>query len=329
MPSLSPLVRTRNGGRVRAVALAALLLSVAGLAAAGSSPATATSTAGDSCAPPPGVTCVLDVPYSDDGSPVHTLDVYYPTDLTARASVVFIHGGRWMNGSSRSYAAEAAYFAENGFAAFSVNYTLAQGGAPSWPQVRTDVETATAWVMAHAADYHGDNTRVGVLGGSAGGHLAALVDTAGSEVGATPLATVTWSGVMDTTITFDRGNRAARRGLGILLGCRPNECQDTYVDASPVSHVTSDDGSMLLFHSSDEAVPVAGAREMKRALTAAGVPNTLIVFRHSTEHSRTYECDEALVEGQTGTVIDDSLRWLGDQLSQPTTPTGSFCNGRG
>jgi hypothetical protein len=133
---------------------------------------------------------------------------------------------------------------------------------------------------------------------------------------------------MDLALTYKRGNHTARNAVTRLLGCHPDECPQTYADASPVSHVTSDDGSMLFFNSSDEHIPVAVAHEMNRALAAAGVPHTLFVFKNSTKHARQYECDLATIDGQTLPVIDDAVRWFGSQLGQPTTPTGTFCAAR-
>ncbi len=280
------------------------------------------------CSTTTGVSCVLGIPYVDDGLKAHTLDAYYPTDSTDHASVVLIHGGIWKVGSSRMVDPEAAYFAANGFAAFSINFTKSRRSTPSWPQVRTDIETATAWVMAHADEYHGDNSRVGVLGGSSGAHLAALLDTAGPENGVAPLAAVTWSGAMDLDITYRKGNATAKRGLRQLLGCTPAQCPSTYADASPVTHVSAGDGAMLLFHSSDERIPVAVAHEMNRALAAAAVPHTLVIFKGSSLHARQYECSFASVQGERLRVIDDSIRWLGARLGQPTQPTGTFCRPR-
>lgn len=316
---------TRIGRRAGTVAAATFALCVAAFGVGLPSSATATTPAKHPCSRHPELTCVFGIPYVDDGLPVHTLDAYYPTELSGRASVVLIHGGRWTHGSSRSFEDEAAYFAENGFAVFVINFTQWLHEQPSWPQVRQDIEAATGWVMTHADEYHGDNARVGVLGGSSGGHLAALLDTAGPENGVRPLAAVSWSAAMDLTIAFEKGNHQARNGISQLLGCRPDDCPQTFADASPVSHVSSDDGSMLFFHSSDEAVPVSVAHEMNKALAAAGVPHTLVVFKNSIKHSREYECDQARVAGRTATVIDDSMRWLGTQLSQPTSPDGSFC----
>lgn len=319
--------------RVRARATACLLAASALTLAIAVSPGSAAPSSGSlltthfegPCTPATAVTCVLNIPYGSGDRSKQTLDAYYPTNLTSRATVVMIHGGVWHTGTSRSFAPEAFYFAENGFTVFSINYTLAHRDKPSWPQVGEDVEAATAWAIAHAADFHGDGTRVGVLGGSSGGELAAYVDTAGPEVGVRPLAAVSWSGAVDFTITFNRGNKIAKHGLTELLGCQPKECPQTYVDASPVSHVSHGDGSLLLFHSSDERIPVAVAYEMARDATAAGVPHRLVIFKHSTKHARQYECDDADLDGVTLPVIDNSMRWLGDRLRQPTTPTGTFC----
>jgi acetyl esterase/lipase len=319
------LLSTRDRRSARLVTLVAFALAVVGLAAVAPSSASGDTSGGDPCTPPPGVTCVLDIPYLDDGSAKHTLDAYFPTDLTGRASVVVIHGGFWMQGGSRVFAPESAYLAQNGFAVFAINFARSRPAKPSWPQVRADVEAASAWVMAHAADYHGDNTRVGVLGGSSGAHLAALLDTAGPEDGVAPLTSVAWSGSMDLSVTYRKGNRAAKHAITQLLGCTPDVCPQTYADASPVTHVTGDDGSMLFFNSSDEHIPVAGAHEMNRALSDAGVQHKLVVFKGSHKHARQYECDPARVDGQTLPVIDDAVRWFGIQLSQPTVPTGTFC----
>jgi acetyl esterase/lipase len=322
-----PVRATYPGGfeRGRLVTLLVAVAALLGVLAPSPPAAAGTSTTPSPCLAVPGVTCVLNIPYIDDGSPAHTLDAYFPTNLVDRASIMIIHGGRWQRGSSSWFADEATYFAENGFAAFSINYTLGTKDVPSWPQVRRDVESATAWVMSHAQQYHGDDARVGVLGGSSGGHLAALVDTDGPDHGAAPRAAVSWSGAMDLTITYKDGNGAARNGIHKLLGCKPNECPHKYAIASPVTHVSSGDGRMLFFHSRDERIPIAGAREMDRALRLAKVPHTFVVLRHSTAHAREYECTTTRVAGYRGPVIDTSLRWLGTQLAQPTTPTGTFC----
>lgn len=323
-PTRPPARGARFGGR--SAAAVALLLPLLALTTGGPSAASGATAPAAKCSRIRGISCVLGIPYLTGRNSSETLDVYYPTTLTDRASIVVIHGGIWKQGSSRSFAPEAEYFAENGFAVFAVNYTLARRGNPSWPQVRDDVEGATAWVTSHADQYHGDGSRVGVLGGSSGGHLAALVDTDGPEHGVHPLAAVSWSGAMDLSIVSRQGNKTARNGIDQLLGCRLSECPQTYADASPVTHVASGDGSLLFFNSQDERIPLAAAREMNQALASADVPHTLVVFKNSSKHARQYECDPANIAGERLAVIDASLRWLGTQLGQPTVPTGTFCS---
>lgn len=278
------------------------------------------------CSAPAGVTCVANVAYAAGGK-VHTLDVYFPTGAHGEASVMVIHGGSWAFGGSGGMAKESIYLAQNGFAAFSINYTLSTPDQPSYPQVVQDVDLATGWIAAHASDYGADGTRLAALGSSAGGNLAALQDTAGPEHGHPLVTTVAWSGAMDMPLTYQDGDAKAQHYLAQLFGCTPDTCLASYVAESPDSHVTSDDGSMLFFNSSDELVPVSGAYAMNRALNAAHVPHKLVVFHDNpTKHAKQYECDPATVLGVTAPVIDGSLRWLGDWLNgTPLTPTGTFC----
>ncbi len=282
----------------------------------------------DKCTAPAGVTCTFGVRYGHGGGDAHTLDVYVPTGATGEPVVVMVHGGGWMGGNSRGLYDEAVYFAQNGFAVFSVNYTLSTPDDPSWPTALADVEKAAGWVRSHADGYGADGSRLGVFGGSAGGHLAALLDTAGPEDGLPVLTSVAWSGPMDLGLTYRDGSEEMRDDVEQLLGCVPASCDGADVDASPISHVTSGDGSVLFFNSSDELTPLSGAKAMNKRLKAAQVPHSLVVLAHTSRHAAEYECHPATVLGQTDPVIDGTLRWLGMYLEMPTTPTGTFCDGR-
>jgi acetyl esterase/lipase len=276
------------------------------------------------CPIPQDVTAVPGVPYQSDGNPYHTLDVYHPAALTGEPAVLVIHGGAWRVGESGAICAEAAYLAHNGFAAFSINYTLSSPDAPSWPKAFTDVKTAARWVVAHAADYGADGSRLGALGSSAGGHLAALLDTAGGESGIHTLTTVAWSGPMD--LLLEHPGPGLQKSVEQFLGCAPDDCPAKARAASPDRHVTSDDGSLLFFNSDQEIVPLVGARAMNQALAGAGVRHQLVVFKNSTLHAGQYECVPATVLGVRAPVIDGSVRWLGRYLNnRATVPTGDFC----
>jgi len=94
---------------------------------------------------------------------------------------VMIHGGGWMEGDksmdNKVYICKV--LAKNGYVVFNVNYRLL-------PEVRIkkqaeDVMAAVIWAKEHAEEYGGDPSRVGVMGGSAGGHLGALVAWASDD----------------------------------------------------------------------------------------------------------------------------------------------------
>jgi acetyl esterase/lipase len=272
-----------------------------------------------------GLRCQFDVRYGNGAA--QTLDVYYPTGVTGEPSIVVIHGGGWRANDSRTPAAQASYFAQNGFAVFSINYTLSTSTMPSWPQAFTDVETATRWVGQHAADYGADGTRLGAFGPSAGGHLSALLDTAGPEDGIRIRTAVATSGPMDLGLTYREGGGDAATDVKQFLGCIPGNCQNGEdVNASPISHVSAGDGSLLFFNSDNEVIPVDGAYAMNDALQAAQVPHSLVVIQNSTQHANAYLCNVETVLNQRSRVIDGIVRWFGRYLSgTQITPTGTYC----
>lgn len=316
--------------RKRSVRLAIAIVAISTASLAVAAPVTASAVAGPvgpaaTCEAPPGVTCQFGVPYGRGAA--QTLDVYYPTGATGEPSIVVIHGGGWRSNDSRTPSKQAIYFAQNGFAAFSINYTLSTPSTPSWPQVFTDVEAATRWVHANAATFGADGTRLGAFGPSAGGHLSALLDTSGPEDGIRIKTAVALSGPMDLGITYREGGGGAATDVTQLLGCIPGSCPNNEdMDASPISHVSTDDGPLLFFNSDNEVIPVGGAYAMNDALRAASVPHSLVVIQNSTQHAGAYLCNVETVLGQRSHVIDGIVRWFGRYLSgTQLTPTGTYC----
>ena len=110
--------------------------------------------------------------------PLH-LDLYQPPGpRVAHPLLVYIHGGGWAFGQPRQSGAFAnwpdvlALIASRGYVVASVSYRLSSE-AP-FPAAIQDVKAAIRWLRAHAHQYGIDPKHVGVWGGSAGGHLAAL-----------------------------------------------------------------------------------------------------------------------------------------------------------
>jgi acetyl esterase/lipase len=317
----------------RKLAVAVAVASSFALALTSSPGAVADSAAGvvephrsaGACTAPTGVTCEYDVPYGD--GPYQTLDLYTPTGVSGEASILLIHGGGWTGGTARDLYAVAVYLAQNGFAVFSINYTLSTEGHGTWPQPFEDVEASAGWVEAHASDYDADGSRLAAVGDSAGAHLAALLNTAGPEDGYRLLTSVSWSGPMDLALTYRDGDGYVQWAIQQLLGCVPGDCGGTDVAASPDSHVTSDDGSVLFFNARRELVPIRQARAMKQVLKSTDVPHRLVVLKHTHLHASQYLCEDVTLLGHTSTVIDATVRWLGKYLNgAPLTPTGTVCH---
>jgi acetyl esterase/lipase len=85
-----------------------------------------------------------------------------------------IHGGGWMMGNKHEQALPLVYhLAALGWVVVTPNYALSPKAR--FPDHLVDCKRALAWVRRHIADYGGDPDFVAVTGGSAGGHLAALV----------------------------------------------------------------------------------------------------------------------------------------------------------
>ena len=108
-------------------------------------------------------------------APRHHLDVWRMSTTPKNAPVIFyIHGGAWTFGDKRDQGRPMLHeFVKRGWVAVSCNYRLAP--RHPWPAQIQDVTRTLAWIKKYIANYGGDPDRVVVSGGSAGGHLAALL----------------------------------------------------------------------------------------------------------------------------------------------------------
>ncbi|WP_068078514.1 alpha/beta hydrolase, partial [Novosphingobium lentum] len=178
-----------------------------------------------------------------------------------------------------NFPAVLASLAAEGFTVASLEYRLSSEA--KFPAQLQDAKAALRFLGDHAVKYRIDPARVGVWGGSAGGHLTALTaltchDTtldpaAAKDVCAT--AAVTWYGVFDFAAL-----NAARNGGGDgadakLLGCTGACTPGQYASVSPVTYIDPKDPPFLLIHGTeDKTVPVSQSHVAEARLRAAGVP---------------------------------------------------------
>jgi acetyl esterase/lipase len=109
-------------------------------------------------------------------------DLYLPASIPNGKScpgVLIIHGGGW-TGGKRDAAREiniGTTLASHGYVCMSIDYYLhdPKSDRLCWPQNLHDCKTAVRWMRANAERLHLNKDRIGVIGGSAGGHLACMV----------------------------------------------------------------------------------------------------------------------------------------------------------
>jgi acetyl esterase/lipase len=238
------------------------------------------------------VTSLADVTYSTlPGFRPMTIDIYMPPKKGGpKPLILYIHGGGWVAGHTRhsgalsNFPAVLASLASEGFVVASLEYRLA-GEAP-FPAQLQDSRAAIRFLKANAARYGLDPARVGVWGGSAGGHLAALTamscgDTtmdpspapAGSEC---VQSVVTWYGVFDFAplmkAAADQNGGNAPENM--LLRCAPANCAaDRVASVSPAAYIDVSDPPILMIHGEeDKVVNVSQSRNAEALFLAAGVP---------------------------------------------------------
>jgi len=218
------------------------------------------------------------------------LDVYRPQRSRVRTTpaVLVVHGGGWRFGDKSRMTAVASALAQAGLVAVNVNYSLAAWWRPGYPRQLRELRGAVRWIRRNADRLGVDRSRVGALGSSAGGHLAALLGVqadgrlgAGHRVG----AVVTWSAPLDLTRP---GDVRLAPAVEAFLGCPAAACPGRGDAASPTSHASRDDSPMLVFNSAEELVPVEQAERMAARLSEAGVRHGLVVLpgsRHATAYT--------------------------------------------
>tara|TARA_R100000027_G_scaffold40260_2_gene29891 strand:- start:8428 stop:9348 length:921 start_codon:yes stop_codon:yes gene_type:complete len=222
------------------------------------------------------------------------MDAYLPPESFKRPvpAIVLIHGGAWRMGDKADERERdfGSFLANNGYAVFSINYKLNEfhrdengkwlGQTVAWPQNLYDCKSAIRYVRKHADFFGIDATRVGVMGSSAGGHLAMLVGaTAGEEMFAgvglyleetdDVSCVVNFYGIADVTDS----SRAPKFEGGIPD--LPEGENPTL--ASPITWMGPSSPSILVVHGDeDEAVPVNASRSLISRLEEWGVEHTYV-----------------------------------------------------
>ncbi len=243
---------------------------------------------------PEGVTAHRDLEYVAGGHERQRLDLYLPREAKDGPVplVVWIHGGAWKGGNKSG--GPWRPLLEEGFAVASINYRLTQHAI--FPAQIHDCKSAIKFLRTKAEEYHFDADRIGVWGGSAGGHLVAMLGTTGDVAAlespeykgtsSRVQCVCNWFGVSDLNTIVEQSDEtsviphaADDSPESLLLGGTIESNPEKAAMASPVHHITQDDAPTISFHGTkDRLVPWQQSEQLHQALQKAGVESELVII---------------------------------------------------
>lgn len=244
-----------------------------------------------------------DVIYGRKHGTALTMDVFTPKEQNG-AAVVFVVSGGWFSSHDSINAGFIKEFLKRGYTVF----TVVHGSQPKYtiPEILEDMHRAMRFIRSKADDYHISPDRIGISGGSAGGHLSLMqgtAGTAGNESAKDPIdrqssrvqAVACFFPPTDFLNYGKPGEIAI--GRGVLKAYRApfdfhefDQATKSFVPItdeakileigkaiSPINHVSKDDPPTLIIHGDkDTLVPIQQAEIIIAKLKEAGVPCELV-----------------------------------------------------
>ncbi len=258
---------------------------------------------------PEGVVYEPGVEYANPDNQHLKLDLARPKDGEGPfPAVLCIHGGGFRAGSRQGYDGLVLRLAQKGYVAATIDYRL----APQYPFPAAvyDTKEAVRWLRANAKKYHIDPDRIGVTGGSAGGHLAQFLgvtagvkefegDGANREQSSRVACVVNYYGPSDFTKSYGKSVDAAEV-LPLFLGGNLEQQRRRHVVASPLYWVTPDAAPTLCVHGTkDNYVAHEQAVWIVDRLKAAEVEAELLTLEgagHGFKGADAEKADKAMLE---------------------------------
>lgn len=236
-------------------------------------------------------------------SELSTLTVFVPHPGTENGTAVIIApGGAYQGWASNLEGRQVAdWFAVRGVTAFVLKYRL--GADNPYPLPLFDAQRAVRLVRSLGQTYKFSSDRIGIMGFSAGGHLAAMEATTaddGKTDSSDPIERISdRPNFLILGYAWLNAMQANSEGKISYCSVHPtmpaNDCRDWEQKYTPVLHVSSKTPSTFLYSTTDDAlVPVQASVDFYMALLKAGVPAEMHLFRHGAHGSGLGKGDPAL-----------------------------------
>lgn len=246
-----------------------------------------------------------DVIYGRKFGTALTLDVFTPKEKSNRAAVIWVVSGGWYSDHAGINSAMCLPFLKRGYTVFAVVH----GSQPKFtiPEVLADMHRSVRFIRSRADEFQIDPQRIGITGGSAGGHLSLMIGTSGSagDPNAKDLVDRESSRVQAVGCFYpptdflnwgEPGMNALGKGpLAWLPAPFDFRNFDTTSkkfaavtdeekllqigrDISPITHVSADDPPTLIIHGdADKVVPIQQAQTFIDKLNETKVTTELVV----------------------------------------------------
>ncbi len=230
----------------------------------------------------------LDISYATQ-STAQKLDIYLPEQGDGPFPVILsVHGGAFKMGDKRDgQVTPMLKGLERDYAVVSINYRLS--GEAIWPAQIQDCKAAVRRIRANASEYKLDGDNIAAWGGSAGGHLSAMLGTSGDVEDLEDLtqgnanyssrvqAVVDWFGPtnfleMDklqkqSEIPNPQLHSIPNSPESELVGGNLEDVPDRVQSANPETYISADDPPFLIQHGTeDNLVPHLGSLNLARKL---------------------------------------------------------------
>jgi acetyl esterase/lipase len=238
-----------------------------------------------------------------------TFDVFAPKKGANKAAIIIVVSGGWSSdreGFVPFYAPFVRTFVKRGYTVF----TVCHGCQPLFtiPEAVADLDRAVRYIRHHARDYSINPDRIGISGGSAGGHLSLMQGTAGragdkkakDPLGRTSSRVQAVACFFPPTDFLNYGGKGRRafgpKGLLARLNAAADfrafdkkthrleritdekKVEAILRQVSPITHVSASSAPTLIIHGdADKVVPIEQAERIVKKLEKAGVAAKLVV----------------------------------------------------
>jgi acetyl esterase/lipase len=233
-----------------------------------------------------------DVVYGHKVGMALTYDVVRPEENANGKGVLFMVSGGWfsvwfppenMIRSESEVANPLETLVDHGFTVFLVRH--GSGHKFTVPEAVDDVRRAALHIRENAARFGVDPEKLGVLGGSAGGHLSLMlgttppaVETRPNEKTPPPPAEPIVAAVVALFPPTDLADYVTDEKFRKDFPALQFEA-DLSESVSPLAHVSADDAPALLIHGTeDDLGPIKHSQQIQKALDESQVPNKLLVI---------------------------------------------------